>query len=113
MQQCERRAALLIGGRMMLEHSRHGASDNQRLLRVAHEVADDADIVGMGEFHERDDVGAVIVEGRVHGMPDSLVAVEKPGRFHGFVGEVERMAAMADPLGPPLESPAVLTGLEE
>ena len=59
-----------------------------------------------GQFDQHGDIRAVAVQRRMHRMMRALVAVDAPLPCHLLPGQVERMAAVADPLRPPLPGAA-------
>src|SRR5690606_12511115 len=95
----------------MLEDGLYLRTDPNLLLRIAEQVADQADIVGMRQFHQDDDVGAVSLERRVHRVPDALPTKDAAASFDRLPSHVEGVTAVADPLRPPLPAAAALAAL--
>src|SRR5215831_19975702 len=91
-----------LGEVVRLEHGFHRRADPDELTRVAEEIAEHADIAGAGQLDEHHDVGAVILEGRMHGMPRTLPAIDDASSLDALPAHVEREAGVADPFRPPL-----------
>ena len=76
--------------------------------RIGAAVADDADAVGVGQFHQDDHVRALFGQGGVHRVPDPFVAVDDPFGGGLLVAQVEGMAAVAHPFRSPLPAVAAV-----
>ena len=83
------------------------------LLRVAEQVADHADAVGLRQLDQHDDVGALLGQRRVHRVPDALVAVDHALGRRLLVAQVEGVAVVAEPLGSPLPAVARVAALQQ
>src|SRR5262245_15451779 len=100
-----------LGVVVRLEHGLDGGADPDELARVAKEIAEHADVPGPGQLDEHHDVGAVVFEGGMHGMPRALPAIDDAPPLDALPAHVEREAGMADPLWPPLPRAAVPAAL--
>ena len=83
------------------------------MLWVPQQIAHQANIIRGRYFYKHNDVGPLFFQGRMYGVPDSLVRLDNAlcgnlGKCHLF-----RMAMMADPLRAPLPFVTTGTGLQQ
>src|SRR5262249_4675647 len=101
-----------LGEVMRLEHGFHRCADLDELPRIAEQVAEHADVAGAGQPDGHHDVGAVILEGGVHGVPRTLPAVDDAPPLDALPAHVEGQAGVADPFRPPLPRVAAPAALD-
>src|SRR5215510_15131257 len=101
-----------LGVVVRLEHGLDGRADPDELTRVAKEIAEHADVPGPGQLDEHHDVGAVVFEGGMHGMPRALPAIDDAPPLDALPAHVEREAGVADPFRPPLPRVATPAALD-
>ena len=109
LQQRERRVGIVV----VFEYAGHVRADVDRCARIAEQVADQPNVVGVGQFHQHDEIRTLILQRRMHRMPDAFVAVDDAARRGLFVAQVETQAAMADPLRSPLPAFARAAALQQ
>src|SRR3546814_6416686 len=93
---------------MVFEHRLDLGAYPDRLLRIAEQVADQADIVAVRQLDQDDDVRPVTLERGVHRVPDALPTDDAAAALDLFPAHGEGPAAGADPLRPPLPAAAGL-----
>src|SRR5436190_11509121 len=94
LQERERRLGV---GVVLVDAFQRGA-DADLLLWVAVQVADHADAAGVRQLDHHEEVRAAVLEHRVRGVPRARAAEERATGLDWRPAEVERVAAMADPL---------------
>src|SRR5262245_18685432 len=72
-----------------LEHGFDGRADLHELARVAEEIAQHADVAGVRQLHEHDDVRAMLLERGMHGVPGAFPAKDRAAAFDPLPGHVE------------------------
>src|SRR5207253_8861562 len=90
---------------VIFEHAAHSCADFR--LAAADQVTDHADIAGVRELDEHDDVWRRVGERAVDRVPDALPAVDAAGRLDRGPLRGERPASVADPLRSPAPDAAV------
>src|SRR5262245_57894907 len=98
---------------MVFEDTRHARPDCDRRARIAEQVADQPQVVGVRRLDPNDDIRALAFQRRMHRMPNALVAVNDavgPGFFEAYV---EAQATVADPSRPPLPTTARAATLQQ
>lgn len=98
---------------MLFEYRFEFGADHQWLLRIAEQIADQAHIVGMGNFNQHNDVGALRFECGMDRMPDPLMAVEAAFRWYFDVVIVEAQATVTDPFRAPLKAMTGTAALQQ
>src|SRR5690606_35628792 len=88
-----------IGIRVMLELPDHLGPDDDLLHGIAQQVADHADIAGVGQFDQYRQIGAMVGERLMRGMPYPLPAVDAAGGLDLCPRRIEAVAMMAQPFG--------------
>ena len=88
---------------MMFKKSLHRCADLNRLFRVTHQVTDQPDAATFRQFHQHDNVRALIFEGRMNGMPYPFVTVYVARGADLFKINVVAMAAKTYPFRTPLK----------
>ena len=79
---------------------------------IAQKVAEHADVAGIGQLDQHDDVRTVALQRRMHRMPRPLPAVDAALARHLVPIHVEGQALVADPFRPPLERAAFPAALD-
>src|SRR5215475_1026078 len=100
-----------LGVVVRLEHGLDGRADPDELARIAEEIAEHADVTRLQQLDEHHDVGAVILEGGMYGMPWALPAIDDAPPFDALPAHVEGEAGVTDPLRPPLPRAAAPAAL--
>ncbi len=109
LQQRERRVGVVV----VFEHAGHRARRSRPARADRRADCRPANVVGVGQFDEHHEIRALILQRRMHRMPDALVAVDDAARRGLFVAQVEAQAAMADPLRSPLPAFARAAALQQ
>src|SRR5215469_6433481 len=100
-----------LGVVVRLEHGFDGSADPDELTRIAEEIAEHADATRVRQLDEHHDVGAVILEGGMHGMPRAFPAIDDAPPLDALPAHIEGQAGVADPLRPPLPRAAAPAAL--
>jgi hypothetical protein len=109
LQQCVRRFVVVV----VFEDRAHRASDLEDLMGIAEQISDDSHVVGLGQFDESHDVRALIGEGGMHRVPDTLMAIEHALRARFLVTEIEGVAPVTHELRSPLPALAAVASLQQ
>ena len=97
---------------VVFEDTADRSPDRHLLPRVTQQVAHQAQAAGLGQLHHHGQVGAMVLQRRVHRVPHALPAVDAPAWRNLDPGRVERQAGMAQPLGAELPGRAVAAALK-
>jgi hypothetical protein len=82
---------------MMLEHPFDVCSDRNLLHRIAEQVAHHAHAIGMRQLDQYGEVGTMLSEDRVRGMPDPLPTEDAAARFDLDPLGIEGVTAVTQP----------------
>ena len=97
---------------MRFEHRLHRRADRHGLFGIAQEIADHADVSVIGEFDQHGDIGTMAGQRRMHRVMRPLIRIDPALARDVRPGEVEGMAAVADPFGSPLPRAAAAAFLD-
>jgi len=86
----------------MLEHTVDRSTYRNFHARISKKITDDPGSGRFIEVHQRDQIGALLSQRGVNGMPDALIAVEVADRRDFLKRKIETMALVAQPLRAPL-----------
>src|SRR6202007_1093018 len=75
--QCIARIAVVV----VLEHRFDWRSDLDPLPGIAEQIADHANVSRVGQLDQHDDIRALVFQGGMNGMPDTLPAIYSAGRL--------------------------------
>lgn len=98
---------------MMLKEARNFCSNGDVLHRIAQEIADHADAVGMREFNQDGDVGTMTPQDGVRRMPNAFPAENAAAGLDLDPIGIERMAAVTKPFRSELPRPTMPAALHE
>ena len=98
---------------MVFEDGLDFGADDHLLQRIAEEVADHADVAGVRQFDEHDDVGELLLQRRMDRVPGPLPAEDAGAAGDLHVAEVPRVTGVAEELRAPLEDVALVAALDD
>src|SRR4030095_1021154 len=85
------------------EHRLHRRADRDVLRGIAEQVADHADPARLRQLDEDDDVGTMLLQRGMHGVPGPLPRVDAAARRDVHPLQVRAEAAVTNPFRAPLE----------
>src|SRR5271167_4340357 len=98
---------------MILENRLDRCTDRKIGTRIADQVADHADVAGIGQFDQHHHIRTRVLEGWMHRVPYALPTVDAATARDAVPSEIDGPALMANPFGPELEALAILAALDD